>query len=148
MDNVLHLLSWFQSFQAFLIKYEFAQEGSNGELVINDATKFCILNIDETELVHDRSKSRAGGRPEVTFYDPRLPMAKRPVAKSAHKCTGIFGSSVVGECAPIHFQLVNQAMKEDGRKLQFEFFKHIRYRYTLVGSSDVPRPKIFPAPSG
>jgi hypothetical protein len=83
---------------------EFAQEGSDGELVIDDATKRCILNINELELVLDGSKIRAGGSPEVSFYDPRLPMAKRPIAKSAYKCTGILGSSAAGECTPIHFQ--------------------------------------------
>ena len=97
-----NLLNWFQNFGAFLIKYEFAQEGSEGELVIDDATKRCILSIDEMELVLDGSKTRAGGRPEVTFYDLCLLMAKRPVAKLAHRCTGIFGSSAAGECTPVY----------------------------------------------
>ena len=113
-----NLLNWFQNIWAFLINYEFAQEGSDGELAINDATKRHILIINETELVLGGSKTRAGGRPEVSFYDPHLPMAKRQVAKLAHKCTGIFGSSATGECAPIHFQLVNQATMEDGRRIR------------------------------
>ena len=93
------------------------------------------------ELVLDGSKTRARGRPKVSFYDPRLPMAKRPVAKLAHKCTGIFGSNAAGECAPIHFQLVNQATTEDGRKLQFEFFKHIWYicgKFRRAEAKDFP----------
>ena len=63
------------------------------------------------------SKTRVGGRPEVSFFDPHLPMAKRPVVKLAHKCTGLLGSSAVGECVPSHFQLVNQATTEEGKKL-------------------------------
>ena len=34
-----NLLKWFQRFWVFLIKYEFAQEGSNGELVIDHMAK-------------------------------------------------------------------------------------------------------------
>ena len=82
-----------------------------------------------------------GGRPEVSIYDPRLSMAKRPVIKSAHKCTGIFWSSAAGEYAPTHFQLVNQATTEDGSKLQFKFFKHIRYtcgKFGRAEAKDVP----------
>ncbi len=140
-----NLLNWFQNFWVFLIKYEFAQEGSDRELVIDDAAKRCILNINETELVLDGSKTRVGGRPEVSIYGLGLPMAKRPVTKLAHKCTGIFWSSAVGECAPIHFQLVNQATTEDGRKLQFEFFKHIRYTCGKFGRAEA---KNFPCTVG
>ena len=122
-----NLLKWFQNFWAFLIKYEFTREGSNRELVIDDATKHRTLKINKTELLLDGSKTRAGDRPEVSFNDPCLPMVKRPVTKSAHKCTGIFGSSSAGECVPIHFQLVNHSTREDGRKLQFEIFQYIRY---------------------
>ena len=37
----------------------------------------------------------------VSFNDPHLPMAKRPVTKLAHTCTGIFGSSATGECSGV-----------------------------------------------
>ena len=71
----------------------------------------------------NRSKMRAEGRPEVSINDPHLPMAERPVAKLAHKCTGIFESSAAGECTPIHFQLVSQATIYKRRTLQLNFFQ-------------------------
>ncbi len=56
-----NLDAWFTNFRAFLVKFEFAHEGMNGELIFDDATMHCIINIDETEICLDRSKTRASG---------------------------------------------------------------------------------------
>ena len=58
-----NLLKWFQRFQVFLIKFEFAREGSDGEIVINNATKHFIINIDEPKLVFFVQIRFTSGRP-------------------------------------------------------------------------------------
>ena len=72
-------------------------------------------------------------------------MEERPVAKLAHKCTGILGNSLTGECASIHFQLVSQVTMDEGRKLQLDFFQHIRYTCGKFGHAEA---KDFPCTVG
>jgi hypothetical protein len=58
-----------------MLKYEFAQPSSNGdELVIKEEMLRWILNVDGTKISLDSNKTRAGGRPAITFYDPHLSM--------------------------------------------------------------------------
>jgi hypothetical protein len=71
-----NLLKWFVGYWAFMLKYEFAQPGSNrdDEMIVGEANLHRILNVDKTKMSLDGSKTRAGGRPAVTFFDPHLPM--------------------------------------------------------------------------
>jgi hypothetical protein len=57
--------SWFTNFRAFLLKFEFTREGMDGELISDDVTMCCIINIDETEISLDGITTKASGRPVV-----------------------------------------------------------------------------------
>jgi hypothetical protein len=119
-----NLLAWFNNFRAFLIEFDFAGVGDDGELMFTEAQLRQIMNVDETEISLDASNTRAGGRPAVSFHDPHLPATSRSTAKSSLACTGIFGSSAAGECVPPHFQLPTSATAEEREKIRFEFLTH------------------------
>ena len=42
------------------------------------------LNLDAMDISVDRSKMIVGGRPEISFHDPHLPMPSLTSAKSLH----------------------------------------------------------------
>ena len=107
--NYDNLFTWFIHFKAFLIKFKFCgYDKETGTINFTLEQLHRIVNIDETEISLDGSKTIAGGRPAVCFFDPNLPLATKS-AKSSLKCTGIFGSSAAGEPVPPHFQLPTQA---------------------------------------
>ena len=114
-----NLLAWFNNFKIFLIEFGFAAVGSNGEPIFDKEMKRWILNVDKTEISVNRSKTRAGGRPEVSFHDPHLPLPSLSLEKSSHSCTGIFGSNAAGECVPVHWQLPPSATSEERERLRF-----------------------------
>ena len=80
-----------------MIEFGFSSVGGNGEPIFDKEMKRRILNIDETEISLNGSKTRAGGRPEVSFHDPHLPLPSLSSAKSSHSCTGIFGSNITAD---------------------------------------------------
>jgi hypothetical protein len=127
-----NLHAWFVSFKAFLIEFGFATIGSDGRLLIMEATMRQIVNVDETEVSLDGSKTNAGGRPAVSFHDPHFPLTQRPAAKSSLSCTGIFGSNAAGGGVPIHWQLPTAATSEDREKLRFDFLRHVSSTRTPV----------------
>jgi hypothetical protein len=127
-----NLHAWFVSFKAFLIEFGFATIGSDGRLLIMEATMRRIVNVDETEVSLDGSKTNAGGRPAVSFHDPHFPLTQRPAAKSSLSCTGIFGSNAAGGGVPIHWQLPTAATSEDREKLRFDFLRHVSSTRTPV----------------
>ncbi len=43
-------------------------------MVIKEEMLRWILNVDGTKISLDSNKTRAGGRPAITFYDPHLSM--------------------------------------------------------------------------
>ena len=53
-----------------------------------------------------------GVRPAMLFHDPYILLTSRSVAKSSLACTGMFGSSATGECAPLSFPATD---KRDSR---------------------------------
>ncbi len=73
-----NLLAWFVSFKAFLIEFSFVTIGSDGRLIISEATLHRIANVDKTEVLLDGSKTNAGGRPAVFSHDPHFPLTQRP----------------------------------------------------------------------
>jgi hypothetical protein len=105
-----NLDTWFDNFRTFLIEFDFAGVGDDGESTFTEAQLRQIMNVDETEISLDASNTRARGRPAVSFHDPHLLSTSRSTAKSLLACTGIFGSSAAGECVPPHFQLPTSAM--------------------------------------
>jgi hypothetical protein len=68
-----------QIFRAFLRKFEFTCEGMDGELSFDNATMRRIININETEISLDGSKTGANGRSAVSFYDPHCPIINKVV---------------------------------------------------------------------
>jgi hypothetical protein len=107
-----NLLIWFVNYQTFLIEFNFARVVSNGELDIDEETMRRIMNVDKTKIAVDASKTRAGGRPGISFHNPHLPLTSRAMAKSSLICMGIFGSNAAGKCMPPHWQLLTSATVE------------------------------------
>ncbi len=78
-----NLLACFDNFKVFLIAFLFAVFGCNGEPVL--MRRPCIRYYrDAMDISVDRSKTIVGGRPEVSFQDPHLPMSSLTSAKSLH----------------------------------------------------------------
>jgi hypothetical protein len=69
-----NLLAWFNNLKVFLIEFGFAVVGCNGEPVFEKKTMHQILNLDAMDTSVDGSKMIVGGRPEVSFHYPHLPM--------------------------------------------------------------------------
>ncbi len=100
---------WFMGFKDFLIKYGFAMLSSDGGLVFVPKILRHILNVGETELSLNGSRTQAGGRQAILYHDPHLPMIMKSVAKSLYKCTGIFGNNAAGEIVLAHFHVPSSA---------------------------------------
>jgi hypothetical protein len=101
--------------------------------------------IGGEDLTLDRSNTRAGGRPAVSFHDPPLPATSRSTAKLLLVCTGIFGSSAAGKCVPLHFQLPTSATAEEREKIRFEF---LTYTLDTRGRFGCAEEKIWPCTIG
>jgi hypothetical protein len=79
-----NLLAWFDNFKVLLIEFGFAIVGCNGEPVFYEKMMHQILNLDARDISVNGSKTIVGGRPEVSFQDPHLPMPSLTSAKSLH----------------------------------------------------------------
>jgi hypothetical protein len=73
---------WFDNFKVFFIKFGFAIVGCDGEPVFVEKTMYQILNLDTIDISVNGSKTIVGGRPEVSFHNPHLPMPSLTSAKS------------------------------------------------------------------
>jgi hypothetical protein len=120
-----NLLAWSDNVKVFLIEFIFAVVGCNGEPVFDEKMMHQIQNVDATDISVDGSKAIMGGRPEVSFHNPHLPMPSLTSAKSLHSCTGIFGSNTTGQCVPVHCQLPLSATAEERKRLCFKFLHHL-----------------------
>ena len=104
-----------------------------------------IANVDKTELsldrseTHslDRSETQAGRCPAMSYRDPHLPMIMWSVAISSLKCTCIFGSTVAGECIPVHHQLPILATIAEREKLRYNFCRHLKKTCGRFGHDEV-----------
>ncbi len=79
-----NLLAWLDNFKVFLIEFGFAVVGYNGEPVFDEKTMHQILNLDAMDISANGSKTIVGGRLEVSFHNPHLPMPSLTSAKSLH----------------------------------------------------------------
>jgi len=77
-----NLNAWFINFRAFLIGFDFASVGDDGEPTFTKAQLHRIMNIDETEISLNASNTRVGGTPAVSFHNPHLSLTSRSTAKS------------------------------------------------------------------
>jgi hypothetical protein len=80
-----NLLTWFNNFKVFLIEFGFAVVGCNEYPAFDETMMHQILNLDVMDISVGRSKTIVGGRPEVSFHDPHLPMPSLTSAKSLHR---------------------------------------------------------------
>ena len=119
------LLAWFDNFKVFLIEFGFAVVGCDGEPVFDEKMMHQILNLDAMDISVDGSKTIMGGRPEVSFHNPHLPMPSLTSAKSLHSSLEFFGSNTTGQCVPVHWQLLLSATAEERKRLCFKFLHHV-----------------------
>ena len=127
-----NLRMWFNSWFRHLEELGFAHRDSEGELHIPDDQLSRILNIDETCLSVDGSQGARGGRPNVTFFDPRLPQIGRGTSKSSNTTTMVTGSTAAGEPIPPHFQFSTKAKNEDHERIRLEmvhFFRKVKGKF-------------------
>jgi hypothetical protein len=117
---------WFDSFKVFLIKFGFAVVGCNREPVFDEKTMHQILNLDAMDISVDGSNKIVGGRPEVSFHNPHLPIPSLTSAKSLHSSLAFFGSNTTGQCVPpVRWQLPLSATAEERKRLCFKFLHHV-----------------------
>ena len=79
-----NLLAWFDDFKVFLIEFGFDVVGCDGGPFFDEKTMHQMLNLDVMDISVDKNKTVVGGRPEVLFHDPHLPMPSLTSAKSLH----------------------------------------------------------------
>jgi hypothetical protein len=104
-----------------MLKYEFAQPGSSGdEIIVKEENLHWILNVDETKMSLDGSKTNAGGRPAITFHDPHLPMPHISVAKSLP-----------------HWQILTTATAVECEKVRVNFLRHFMNSQRRFGCEEV-----------
>ena len=84
-----------------------------GDIYISNEQMGRILNLDETCLSSDGGLGDRVGRPEVTFFNPKLPQLGTGTSKSALTSTLITGSNALGQGVPPHFQYPTSAKTED-----------------------------------
>ncbi len=131
-----NLLARLDNYKVFFIEFGFAIFGCDGEPVFDEKTMHQMLNINTTDISVNRSKTIVGGRPEVSFHDPHLPMPSLTPAKSLHSCTGIFGSDTVGQCVLVHWQLPLSATAEERKRLCFKFLHHVLNTHGRFGCEE------------
>ena len=66
------LFHWLENFKASVAEFNFAGIGDDGELTFTEEQLHWIQNINKTELAFNVSKTHAGDRPAVAFYNPHL----------------------------------------------------------------------------
>jgi len=132
-----NLRMWFNNWFKDIEQLGFATRNSDGDLIIPDDQLSRILNVDETCLSVDGSQGNRGGRPAVTFYDPRLPTIGRGASKSALTSTMITGSTAAGEAIPPHFQFQTKAKTEDAQRIRMETFKYMPKVVSKFGLSEI-----------
>jgi len=124
-----NLKMWFDNWGRDLVELGFAIKlNDDGDVHIPDAQLGRIINFNETCLSMDGSGKSRGGRPEVVFYNPCLPLVGRGTSKSSLTTTMITGSSALGKAIPPHFQFQLSAQSVETQRLRAEmvlFFPNI-----------------------
>jgi hypothetical protein len=120
-----NLLAWFDNCKVFLIEFGFAVVGYNGEPVFDEKTIHQILKLDMMDISVNRSETIVGGRPEVSFHDPHVPMPSLTSAKSLQSSLAFFGSNTARQCVPVHWQLPLSVTEEERKRLCFKFLCHV-----------------------
>ncbi|KAL3760365.1 LOW QUALITY PROTEIN: hypothetical protein ACHAWU_000340 [Discostella pseudostelligera] len=127
-----NLKLWFESWESTLEELGIALRGVDGKVYIPDHQMKNILNFDKTCLSLDGSDGARGGRPTVTFYDPRFPQLGRATSKGSLTTTMITGSTAAGEVLPPHFEFQTAAQSDNGAQIKYEaakFMLHTRGQY-------------------
>ena len=126
-----NLSRWFDTFGNELLRLGFAREknvedgnlAEDGSVIITEEQKARIINLDETSITLDGTKSRKGGRPPVVFNAIDIShAASAPANKSSYSCTLICGSCADGQALPPHFQLCTAAQTVETQTINFDCF--------------------------
>ena len=134
-----NLAMWFSNWKNVLLELGFGEMdgvGPAAKFVIPDDQLGRILNLDETSISFDGSTGRTGGRPAVTFSDPRLPSVGKPSSKSSSSLTMIAGSTALGEGIPPHFQFPSRAQTEERQKFKYDTLRYLKGVRGCFGNKD------------
>ena len=126
-----NLKSWFEHWGEDLFELGFAEKDASGNTFVPEKQLHRIGNFDETCLSLDGSNGSRGGRPEVTFFSPSLPIFGRGTSKTALTTTMIMGSSAAGEAYPPHFQFSTKAKSAETQSLPIE---NVRFMPSVKGT--------------
>ncbi len=108
--------TWFDHWEENLVDLGFgtwASGNSDVKVDVPDNQKACILNLDETTITLDGSKSWRGGRPNISFIDWGLPVIGLVPSKTSQSIIIIIGSNALGEVIPPLFKFSTNAKNED-----------------------------------
>jgi hypothetical protein len=122
---------WFSTWKDTLKDLGFAREKTStdeaeGELFFFPGQMERIGNIDETDGSIDDTTGQRGGRPPMTFHDPKIAGGATAVNKSGYSSTIICGSNAAGEPFPPHFQLKSMAQTDEGQRMSVDWFAHCK----------------------
>ncbi len=115
-----NLKTWFGTWKENFLDLGFAKQvavGTSLDVIIPEDQLKNIINLDETCLSLDGSKSFRGGPPEVIFYDPRFPQLGVGTSKSASTMTMIGGGNAASKALPTHLQFQTSAQRPENEKM-------------------------------
>ena len=119
----VNLKLWFDVWENALLELWVAYKVV-GRLIIPKEKICTITNLDESCLLFDVNEGRWGGRPDVTYSDPRLPILGKCASKSNVTATFIGGISASGESPPPHLQFITTTKENNVKTIWSNFPVH------------------------
>ncbi len=113
----------------------------NKIIVVANAQKSRILNLDESALTLEGNSKQQGGKPTVIFFDGGLPTHGIVASKSLQSKTFITGSNAIGEVLPPHFQFMTNAKSSENERIRLEtvqYMKGVRGQFGFLSKQIFP----------
>jgi hypothetical protein len=149
---------WFDSLREFFIHYGFATarevpDEENGELIFGAYQENRIVSLDESAIILDNTACNKGGRPAMSFYDPKIQDAPQAAAhKNSYRATGMYGCTMGGQPIAPHFVLPTEAMLENQQINKAFILQMKRIAFDMLFRPDFLSPEervtFFPATIG
>ena len=130
-DAYHNIKSWFENRETDLFNLGFVNCIIEGKIVMSMDQLKRIINIDETCLALDGSKSKRGGRPAVIFYHRKFPRLGKGTIKTSTATTMIGGINPTGEPDPPHLQFPKKSRSEETMIMRMET---VAYFHKVLGN--------------